>query len=408
MVDRLQSAPWLFAEGIQDVFAAIERDGDTARAVGGAVRNTLLDCPVHDVDIATTAEPDVVVKRAKAAGLKVVPTGIDHGTVTIVSDGFGYEVTTLRQDVETFGRQAKVRFGRDWEQDACRRDFTMNALYCDRYGQIYDPLQGLEDCLAGRVRFIGDPNQRIREDYLRILRFFRIHAMYGRNAPDRAGLLACVQEREGLRHLSAERIGMEMKRLVTAPLAALCIELMENHGLLEIVTGGVSRLADFKAFRALQDQAGEVDEAPLAFAALAGFVDEDMDRLADRFRLSNADRKRMHHALAAMDAVSASSGASVEAHVCRLLFRHGRQAAIDGVLLFWATRGSQETDGQLQELLGQLRSADVPKFPVKGKDLLKQGVAPGPAVGQVLEKMKGIWESSGCRLSKAELLKVLR
>ena len=172
--DTLRGADWLRAPGIQAVFSAIEQGEDEARVVGGAIRNTLLGHPVPDVDIATTALPEVVMKRAQDAGLKPIGTGIDHGTITIVSEGFPYEVTTLREDVETFGRQARVVFGRDWKKDARRRDFTMNALYADRYGSLHDPLGGLDDCLARRVRFIGDPDNRIREDYLRILRFFRI------------------------------------------------------------------------------------------------------------------------------------------------------------------------------------------------------------------------------------------
>ncbi|WP_417686549.1 CCA tRNA nucleotidyltransferase [Roseibium sp.] len=404
MPARLKTAEWLALPGIQAVFDAVEQEGDAARAVGGAVRNTLLERPVHDVDIATTALPEVIVDRAKRAGLKAVPTGIDHGTVTVISDGFGYEVTTLRADVETFGRQAKVRFGRSWEEDARRRDFTMNALYCDRSGEIFDPLDGLPDCLSGRVRFIGDPNQRIREDYLRILRFFRIHGMYGNGEPDRAGLLACVQEREGLRSLSAERIGMEMKRLVTAPLAARCVELMENHGLLEIVTGGVARLVDFKAFRDLSGVADEVNQAPLAFAALAGFIDEDMDRLADRFRMSNAERNRMHCSLSAMKSVSTLAGTATDTDVRRLLFHHGRQGAVDGTLLAWAVQEHGSDPAFYPGLLERLRKFSVPVFPLKGKDLIDAGLRPGPEIGHQLKFLQSRWEASGYQLGRAELM----
>ena len=204
----LQQAEWLKSPGIQAVFAAIEQEGDEARVVGGAVRNTLLGHPVPDVDIATTASPETVMERARAAGLKPIGTGIDHGTITVVSSGYPYEVTTLREDVETFGRQARVVFGRNWTRDAERRDFTLNALYVDRHGRLHDPLGGLDDCLNRHVRFIGDPDTRIREDYLRILRFFRIYAAYGAGDMDADGLGACLRQRDGLRHLSAERIGL--------------------------------------------------------------------------------------------------------------------------------------------------------------------------------------------------------
>ncbi|WP_205470521.1 CCA tRNA nucleotidyltransferase [Breoghania sp. L-A4] len=184
----LADADWLNTRAIRKVFAAIERDGDAARVVGGAVRNALLDEPVADIDIATTASPQDVTARARAAGLKAVPTGIEHGTVTVISSGTPFEVTTLREDVETFGRHASVRFGRDWTADAQRRDFTMNALYVDSTGAIFDPIgSGYADCLARHVRFIGEPEARIREDYLRILRFFRFHAQYGAGAMDAQG-----------------------------------------------------------------------------------------------------------------------------------------------------------------------------------------------------------------------------
>src|SRR5580704_4499303 len=206
----LADAPWLTSGPAARVLALLNGDGEEARVVGGAVRNALLKIPIGDIDIATTALPDEVVRRAKAAGIKCVPTGIDHGTVTLVVDAQPFEVTTLREDTETFGRKAKVAFGRDWATDAERRDFTINGLSVDADGVVHDHVGGLEDIAARRVRFIGDPNSRIAEDYLRVLRFFRIHAAYGAGQPDRAGILACISEREGLATLSAERVRLEM------------------------------------------------------------------------------------------------------------------------------------------------------------------------------------------------------
>ena len=404
MID-LAAAPWLMASSIQKVFEAIEQDGDKAMAVGGAVRNTLLGLPVADVDIATTAHPEKVAERAKARGLKVIPTGIDHGTVTLISRGEAYEVTTLRQDVETFGRQARVVFGTSWLEDARRRDFTLNALYVDRHGVIEDLLGGLDDCLARRVRFIGDPNERIREDYLRILRFFRIHAAYGRGKPDAAGLSACIRERDGLRHLSAERIGMEMKKLVGAPLAADCLALMEDSGLLEITTGGVSRIADFRALRSLDDLAPETRQAALGFAVLAGFVDEDLDRIADRFRLSNAERKRMHGALAAAEAIRHGQEAL---DVPRLLYRHGRESLIDGLLAVWAQKRAggmlPEQEQVFTQALGLARETEIAVFPLKGADLMAAGIAAGPQIGETLNRLEADWLQSGFQLDKAALL----
>jgi len=401
----LADAPWLQTPAIQRVFDAVEQEGDRAMVVGGAVRNTLLDLPVADVDIATTARPEQVAARARGTGLKVVPTGIDHGTVTVISKGMAYEVTTLRQDVETFGRQARVVFGTSWTDDARRRDFTLNALYADRHGAIHDPLGGLEDCLARRVRFIGDPGERIREDYLRILRFFRIHAAYGRGTPDAAGLSACIRERDGLRHLSAERIGLEMKKLVGAPLAADCLALMEDSGLLEITTGGISRIADFRALRSLDDVAEETRNPELGFAVLSGFVDEDLDRIADRFRLSNAERKRMHGALGVAEAIEHGKG---DLDVPRLLYRHGRQSLVDGLLAVWAQARARGGPGRRErdfsEALQLGRSLEIAAFPLKGADLIKAGLPAGPKVGETLKRLEEDWLGSRFSLSRKDLL----
>lgn len=402
---QLSNASWLQTPAIQRVFDAVEQDGDRAMVVGGAIRNSLLGLPVADVDIATTALPDEVAARGRENGLKVVPTGIDHGTVTLISKGMAYEVTTLRKDVETFGRQARVVFGTSWIDDARRRDFTLNAIYVDRHGEIYDPLGGVEDCHARRVRFIGDPEERIREDYLRILRFFRIHAAYGLGAPDRAGLSACIRERDGLRHLSAERIGVEMKKLVGAPLAADCLALMEDSGLLEITTGGISRIADFRALRSLDDVAEETRRPELGFAVLSGFVDEDLDRIADRFRLSNAERKRMHGALAAATDISAGG---TDPEVFRLLYRHGRESFIDGLLAVWARAKAGGTSADREpvfcEALKQGRDLEIPAFPLKGADLMAAGLPAGPRIGETLKRLEEEWLDSRFSLSRKDLL----
>src|ERR1700732_2388901 len=226
----LDDAPWLKAGPAARVLELLNGGGEEARVVGGAVRNALLKIPLGDIDIATTALPAEVVRRAKAAGIKSVPTGIDHGTVTLVVDGQPFEVTTLREDTETFGRKAKVAFGRDWVRDAQRRDFTINGLSVDAEGVVHDHVGGLADIASQRVRFIGDPGKRIAEDYLRILRFFCIHAAFGAGAPDRAGYLACVAARAGLATLSAERVRMEMLKLVVAEGAAGAIGAVAGGG----------------------------------------------------------------------------------------------------------------------------------------------------------------------------------
>ena len=243
---HLGDAAWLKDGEIARLLALLDRDGEEARVVGGAVRNALMGLPVGEIDVATTAVPEEVVRRVEAAGCKAVPTGIEHGTVTVVIDGKPFEVTTLRQDVETFGRKAKVVFGRDWKADAERRDFTINALSVSADGKMYDYVGGLADIAARRVRFIGEPSARIAEDYLRILRFFRFHAWYGEGAPDAAGLHACIAARAGLETLSRERVRMELLKLLLAPHATPTLAVMAEAGLLGTVLGGVPLLASFE------------------------------------------------------------------------------------------------------------------------------------------------------------------
>ncbi len=400
----LGSADWLLTPSIQAVFSALERDGDGARVVGGAVRNTLLGHTVPDIDIATTATPQDVMRRSSEAGLKAIGTGIDHGTITVISGGFPYEVTTLREDVETYGRQARVVFGKDWTKDALRRDFTMNALYVDRHGTLHDPLGGLDDCFARRVRFIGDPDMRLREDYLRILRFFRIYAAYGDGEMDPEGLGACLRQRDGLRHLSAERIGHEMRRLVKAPRSAIAVKLMNDCGLFEIATGGLARIGDFEALRELDDIAAETRDPELGLTVLAGFVREDVVRVADRLRLSNAERMRMRTAWAVYK-LFRQSDELPETKV--LLYAHGRQGAIDGLLAYWAAYNAEYRSGEkpnFSDALSALRTSDIPVFPLKGADLIELGQRPGPEVGRVLRSLEKLWCESGFTLGKMELV----
>src|SRR5258708_6504441 len=238
-------ADWLHEGALATLLALLDRDGEGARGVGGGVRNPLPAEPLGDVDIATTATPDQVIARVEAAGFKAVPTGIEHGTVTVVAAGRPHEVTTLREDVETFGRHATVAFGRDWKRDAERRDFTMNALSLTRDGTIYDYVGAPADIEARRVRFIGDAATRIAEDYLRILRFFRFHAAYGEGAPDPQGLAACIDARAGLEQLSRQRVRMEVFKLLVAKHAVPTLALMTEIGLLEQVLGGVPLLASY-------------------------------------------------------------------------------------------------------------------------------------------------------------------
>ncbi len=381
----LDDAPWLKSGPTARVLKLLNGDGEEARVVGGAVRNALLKIPIGDVDIATTALPAEVIRRAKAAGIKSVPTGIEHGTVTLVVDAQPFEVTTLREDTETFGRKAKVAFGRDWVRDAERRDFTMNGLSVDAEGCVHDHVGGLDDIAAKRVRFIGDPNQRISEDYLRILRFFRIHAAYGAGPPDRAGYLACIAGRAGLATLSAERVRMEMLKLMVAEGAAGAVAAMVEGGLLLPIFGGVAYTGPFRVMISSERALGLAPDPVRRLGALAVAVTEDAKRVAMRLRLTNAETRAldsMGHRwwrLAGMD----------EATARRRLYRLGEDRYRDRLLLAWARSGGNTDAAAWREFASLPERWRAPKFPLKAADFIARGIAQGPRLGQVLALGRG-------------------
>ena len=374
----LDDAPWLKSGPTARVLGLLNGNGEEARVVGGAVRNALLQIPCGDIDIATTALPDEVIRRARAAGIKSVPTGIEHGTVTLVVDGQPFEVTTLREDTETFGRKAKVAFGRDWVRDAERRDFTINGLSVDAAGVVHDHVGGFDDILAKRVRFIGDPDRRIAEDYLRILRFFRIHAAYGAGEPDRDGYLACIRLRAGLATLSAERVRMEMLKLVIADGAAGAVAAMADGGLLLPIFGGVAYTGPFAAMISAERLLGLKPDAVRRLGALAVAVTEDARRVATRLRLTNAETKAldsMGHRwwrLAGMD----------EAIARRRLYRLGEERYRDRLMLAWARAGADTDSAHWRELATLPERWSAPKFPLKAADFIARGIAEGPALGR--------------------------
>jgi poly(A) polymerase len=395
----LDGAPWLTSGPAARVLALLNGQNEEARVVGGAVRNALLKIPTGDIDIATTAVPDEVIRRAKAAGIKSVPTGIDHGTVTLVVDGHPFEVTTLREDTETFGRKATVRFGRDWVRDAERRDFTINGLSVDADGVVHDHVGGLDDIVAKRVRFIGDPGARIAEDYLRILRFFRIHAAYGAGEPDRDGYLACIAARAGLAKLSAERVRMEMLKLVVAQGAAVAIAAMADSGLLLPIFGGVAYTGPFTAMIAAERLLGFEPSAVRRLAALAVAVTEDAKRVSARMRLSNAETKAldsMGHRwwrLAGMD----------EATARRRLYRLGADRYRDRLMLAWARAGEGDDSAHWRELALLPQRWSAPKFPLKAADFVARGIAEGPVLGHVLALAEDAWLAADFPLDQTAL-----
>jgi poly(A) polymerase len=387
---RLDSAEWLQREATQTVFRAIADAGFSARVVGGAVRNALFGKPVKDIDFATTASPDETMALAAAAGLKAVPTGIDHGTVTVIVGHAPYEVTTLREDVETFGRHARVAFTKDWEADARRRDFTINALYCDADGTVSDPLGGYPDLAAGVVRFIGDAHARIREDYLRILRFFRFHAEYGRGGVDAVSLAACVSEREGLRQLSGERVRTELLRLLVAPRGVDSVAEMERGGIAGIVLGRAPDTALLARLVDVERAAAQAPDAVLRLAALA--LPEDAAEMQRHLKLSSAETAR----LAFLSQAKLSFRRDTPDSSAReAVYRHGAEAARDALLLDWARSGDAAGDADWLRLLHIVGNWKAPAMPVRGADLLARGLPAGPRIGRILAELESWWIAEG-------------
>ena len=383
----IRTAPWLTSGPASRALTLLNAGGEEARVVGGAVRNTLLALPVGDIDIATTAHPDEVVRRARAAHIKCVPTGIEHGTVTLVIDAQPLEVTTLREDIETFGRKAKVAFGRDWVRDAQRRDFTINGLSLSADGLVHDHVGGLEDIAARRVRFIGEPSQRIAEDYVRILRFFRIHAAYGAGDPDRAALLACIDARQGLRSLSAERLRMEMLKLLVAPGAADALAAMDDGGLLTGILAGVIYHGPFAKMAEAERAIGVDPDAVRRLGALAVAVTEDAKRLSLRLRLSNSETKRldsMGHRWWRLSDMS-------EDVARRRIYRLGADRYLDRIMLAWARAGRDSAAKRWRDLATLPQRWTAPAFPLKAADFLSRGLKEGPALGHVLTLAEDAW-----------------
>ncbi|HUO54554.1 MAG TPA: CCA tRNA nucleotidyltransferase [Rhodoblastus sp.] len=375
---------------LKKVFAALH--GEDLRVVGGAVRNALLGEPVADIDLAVAALPEQVAAKAERAGLRVVPTGIDHGTVTLVLDHAHFEITSLREDVETDGRRAKVRFGGDFAADAQRRDFTINALSIDEEGKLYDYVGGLDDLARRRVRFIGDPRQRIAEDYLRILRFFRFSACYGAGPLDPEGFAACIALREGMESLSRERLGGELLKILSFPRSAAVIDTMSRAGLLAFlhVAPWPARCRRLQAILAARGGDGL-----LALAGLALHSAGDAEKLASSLRLSRAQKRRLGELA---DVAAAWHGAQVAPSPAELreqLFLHGAQAARDALCLIQAESGVDPDDPAFQSADAFLRDTPAPKAPFAAADLLARGVKQGAGLGAALKRLQAAWIRAG-------------
>jgi poly(A) polymerase len=386
-VPHLSDAAWLKSGEAARLLVLLNGDGEEARVVGGAVRNALLGIPVGEIDIATTALPEEVMRRVAASGGKAVPTGIEHGTVTAIIDGRPFEVTTLREDVETFGRKARVMFGRDWKKDAERRDFTINALSASPDGTVHDYVGALDDIGARRVRFVGDPRRRIEEDYLRILRFFRFHAHFGEGAPDAAGLAACIAARAGLETLSRERVRMELLKLLLAGHATPTLAVMSETGFLGAVLGGVAYLASFENMIKVEAATGAEPDAVRRLGAIGVWVAEDAERLTQRLRLANAESDR----LAALEHWWRVAPDTEEQPARALLYQLGPQSFADHVLTAWSRSQAGAADASWRALADLPQRWNAPAFPLKAADFMRRGVAAGPALGETLRKAEAAW-----------------
>ena len=387
----LSRARWLKEPSLQQVFALVAEAGGEARVAGGAVRNALLGEPIGDIDIATTLPPQKITDVFKAAGLSVHPTGIEHGTVTVVVDHKPYEITTLRRDVATDGRRAVVAFTDDWKEDALRRDFTVNALFCDADGKIHDYTNGYADIRRKRIIFVGGPAARIKEDYLRILRFFRFLAAYDKMTADRASLAACVRLKRGLLGLSAERIAREMFKLLVGPRAVPVLKLMAKHNVLKNI---VSHTVEFRVISRLPPD-------PLLRAFVLAKKPESLREI---WRLSNNQAKRIESLLQG----TALTPKLRENEQRKLLYAMGSEAWRDVVHLAWAKSRASLTDRAWQRMLKLPSRWVVPSFPVTGRDLIELGFPSGPDLGRELKRLEDYWIASDFKSTKDELLESIK
>jgi poly(A) polymerase len=397
-------APWLFDPGLQKLLGVLSQGREEARVAGGAVRNALLGEPVTDIDIATTTAPEETTRRAEAAGFKVKPTGIEHGTVTVIIGRHPYEVTTLRADVETHGRHAKVAFGRDWETDAARRDFTINALYASADGTVVDFVGGLADLESRTIRFIDDADKRIREDFLRILRFFRFFAWYGSGRPDAEGLKACARLKDGVKALSAERVWAELKKLLSAPDPSRALLWLRQTGVLSVVLPESEKWG-IDAIHCLVKTEKDLGWQPDVLLRLEAIIPPNLERIgtmAARLKLSNAQTERLS-AWAATSAVAASVS---DNELAKALYRGERQGLEDRLRLSlaWARDRAPSDAAAMAEAVGYgrlltfVKDWRTPEFPLRGKDLLDLGATSGPSLGALLKELENDWIESGFRL----------
>jgi len=396
--ERIAPQPWMSEPATAAVLGALAGAGGAARFVGGCVRDALLGRAIKDIDVATPLPPEEVMRRLEAARIKAVPTGIAHGTVTAVVPPRHFEVTTLRRDVETFGRHARVAYTDDWAEDARRRDFTMNALFLDTAGNVFDPVGGIGDLRSGRVRFVGDASTRIREDVLRLLRFYRFHAHYGRGAADAEARAACRALAPLLPTLSGERVAAELLKLLAAPDPLPTLRMMAEDGVLAVLLPEARRLDRLTALLALEP-------APDALRRLGALLDGDAlgaAAVAERLRLATDQRERLAALTAPPVAIDLAGDERAQR---RALHRLGADLYRDLVLLRAAERSEAAAPRRLLALAASWRPS---QFPLKGRDVTALGISPGPEVGRLLAEVEQWWEEGDFTADRKALLAELK
>lgn len=391
---RIDPPGWMTDPPSRRLFAVLKAAGIAARFVGGCVRNAVLGRPIDDIDLAVDRPPDAVMRALQAGDIKVIPTGLRHGTVTAIAHDRTFELTTLRRDVETDGRRAIVAYTDDWLEDAGRRDFTFNALYADPDGTLYDPFDGRADLAAGRVRFIGAPDQRIAEDRLRVLRFFRFHAWYGRPPIDGAGFDACRRNAGTLGALSGERVAKELLRLLQAPRPADAVDAMIEAGALD---RWLPEQVGTQRLRALVDREDTVGERPDGLRRLAALLRgaADTTAIGKRLKLSTQETIRLEVMLAREPVLDLSGGPRSWRTA---IYRQGNGFYVDRVLL------AADVPGDWQAALALARSWTSPELPVGGADALRLGLKPGPRIGALLAEVEEWWIAGDFTADRAACL----
>jgi len=382
---KINKPAWIADPETWEVMEALFLNDGDARFVGGCVRDSIVNRTVYDIDIATPLTPKEVIKRLKVSNIKYIPTGLEHGTITAIVNGRPYEITTLRKDIETHGRHATVEFTDNWEEDAARRDLTMNAIFCSIEGEIYDPFNGITDLREGRIRFVGNAHERIQEDILRILRFFRFYAHFGKEEPDAETLKSCKELAPGLENLSAERIQKEVLKLLSADNAGKSWKIMKDNEILPHVIPEASHIDRLDNIINLED---EYHSKTWPIRRLAVLIDEDPEiakRVGNRLKLSNDDKKQ----LIRMVTPKLQLSLDISEHGLRkAVYIHGNDMTRNFLLLASARTGRTENLGALYKIATSLR---LPRFPIRGQDILDLGVPAGPKVGEVIKSLENWW-----------------